>query len=54
MIIYVGYILGDYAIPVCMGTNREKVQERLNQCSVNCSKWIEEYKIKKDEIIEFD
>ena len=54
MIIYVGYILGDYAHAVFIGGNKNKVQKALDDCPTRNLKWIEEYIIDENELIELD
>ena len=54
MTIYVGYVLSDYATAVCMGLNRKQVQKQLNSYPTRNHKWIQEYKLSNNEVIEFD
>lgn len=54
MIIYVGYILSDYAHALFIGGNKNKVQKALDDCPTRNLKWIEEYIIDENELIELD
>lgn len=54
MIIYVGYVLGDYACALCMGTNEKAVENKLKSYPTKRPKWVEKYEIKNNEVIELD
>ena len=54
MIIYVGYILNDYVCALCMGTNKKEVERKLKSYPTKNLKWVEEYKIKSNEVIELN
>ena len=54
IIIYVGYILGDYAHAVFLSENKDKVQKALDNCPTKRPKWIEKYIIDENELIELD
>ena len=53
--IYVGIVLADYAIPLCMGLDKQKVEEKMKSYKLGKrSWWIEEYNLNKNNVIEFD
>lgn len=54
MKVYIGYILGDYSCAVCMGLDENSVQKRLNSIPTNRPKWIEEYELNKNDVVELD
>lgn len=54
MIVYVGYILGDYAHAVCMGLDKSKVQKRLNSYPTKRPKWVDEYELLDNKTVELD
>ena len=54
MKIYVGYIIGDYSHACFMGTDRNKIQKALDDCPTNRPKYIEEYEINDNTVIELD
>jgi hypothetical protein len=54
MIIYVGYVLGDYAHALCMGTDEKAVRKKLESYPTQRHKWVEEYKIKGNKVVELD
>lgn len=54
MKIYVGYILGDYAHAVFMSANKQKVEKALDECPTRNYKWVEEYDVKGNDLIELD
>lgn len=54
MKIYIGYILGDYAHAIFMSASKQKVEKALNECSTRNYKWVEEYNVKGDNLIELD
>ena len=54
MKIYVGYILGDYACALCVGTNEKTVENKLKSYPAKKPKWVKKYEIKDNEVIELD
>lgn len=54
MKIYIGYILGDYAHAVFMSANKQKVEKALDECPTRNYKWVEEYDVKGNDLIELD
>lgn len=55
MIVYVGYTLsGEYSTAVCMGLDKNSVQEKLNSYPTRCAKWVGTYELSKNRVIEFD
>lgn len=55
MKVYVGYILGDYAIAACMGLKESAVEDRLKSYPTKRTKWVEEYELDDpNEVIELD
>lgn len=50
-IIYVGYVLNDYANAVCVGYDRKKVEELLKTWPQS-NKWIEEILIDSKTVVE--
>ena len=54
MVIYVGYVLADYACALCMGTNKKAVESQLKSYPTKNPKWVEEYEIKGDEVVELN
>ena len=54
MKVYVGIVLADYATPLCMGLDKQKVKEKMKSYKLNQSWWIEEYDLNKSDVIELD
>lgn len=54
MIVYVGYVLGDYACALCMGTDEKAVESKLNSYPTRNLKWVDKYEINSNEVIELD
>lgn len=54
MIVYVGYVLADYAHAILMGTNHKKVKEELKACCPTRPGWVRQYVLKDDEVIKLD
>lgn len=54
MKIYVGYVLGDYAQAWFIGTSENKVQKELDETKTKAPKWVEEYELSNDNVIELD
>lgn len=55
MLIYVGYAVFDYATPLFMSIDKEQVKKALSLlASIGKHTYIVEYKLNKDELIEFD
>lgn len=58
MKIYVGYILGDYATPLFVSANEEKVEKELEQLKSKFNRpritWIEEYELEENNVIELN
>ena len=56
MKVYVGYVMFDYATPMCIGLDRSKVQKYLNTNSYwkNKSKWIDCVELNGKEIVELE
>ena len=58
MKIYVGYMGGDYAHALFLGTNKEKIEEQLAKVKGPYKwqppKWIEEYELKEGKVIELN
>ena len=52
--IYVGIVLADYAVPLCVGLDKQKVEEQMKSYELKRSWWIEEYNLNKDNVIELD
>ena len=52
--IYVGVVLSDYAVPFCIGLDKQKVEEKMNSDELQGSWWMEEYTLNKDNVIELD
>ena len=52
--IYVGVVLSDYAVPFCMGLDKQKVEEKMKSYELKRSWRIEKYTLNKDNIIELD
>lgn len=52
MIVYVGYIMGNYAQAVCMGLSKEEVEKVLATYNC-CYTWAEKYNL-TDDVIELD
>jgi hypothetical protein len=52
--IYVGIILSDYATPLCMGLDKQKVEEKMKSYDLERSWWIEEYNLNENNVIELD
>ena len=56
MIVYVGYILSDYATALWMSTEKSTVQKAIDEYHKRggcCSTWIQKYNINKG-LIEFE
>lgn len=54
MKVYVGIVLLDYATPICMGLDRQKVEEKMKSYKLESSWWVEEYSLNKNNVIELD
>ena len=54
MVIYVGYVLADYACALCMGMNKKTVESQLKSYPTKNPKLIEEYEIKGNEVVELN
>lgn len=59
MKIYVGYVLGDYATALFVSAKKEKVEEELEDLKSRSGNnprptWIEEYKLREDNVIELE
>ena len=54
MKVYVGIALADYATPLCMGLDKQKVEEKMKSYELEQSWWVEEYNLNKSNVIEFD
>ena len=54
MIIYVGYIIGDYSHAVCMGFDKKTVQAQLDSYPTKRPKYIEEYILDTHDVVELD
>lgn len=53
--VYVGIVLADYATPLCIGLNKQKVEEKMKSYKLGeRSWWIEEHNLNEDNVIEFD
>lgn len=52
--VYVGIVLSDYATPVCMGLDKQKVEEKMKSYDLKRSWWIEKYNLNENNVIEFD
>lgn len=54
MKVYVGIVLADYATPLCMGLDKQKVEEKMKSYELDLSWWVEEYDLNEDNVIEFE
>ena len=54
MKIYVGYVLGDYACALCVGLNKQSVENTLKSYPTKRPKWVEEYELNKNKVVELD
>ena len=55
MKVYVGTVLADYATPLCMGLDKQKVKEKMKSYKLlERSWWIDEYYLNKGNVIEFE
>ena len=53
--VYVGIVLSDYATPVCMGLDKQKVEEKMKSYKLlERSWWIEKYNLNENNVIEFE
>lgn len=52
MIVYVGYVMSDYAQAVCMRLNEEKVKEKMQSYPTESPKWIDKISLSKNNIVE--
>ena len=54
MKVYVGIVLADYATPLCMGLDKQKVEEKMKGYELEQSWWVEEYSLNKNDVIELE
>ncbi len=54
MKVYVGIVLADYATPLCMGLDKQKVEEKMKSYELEQSWWVEEYSLNKNDVIELE
>ena len=54
MKVYVGIVLADYATPLCMGLDKQKVEEKMKSYELKQSWWVEEYSLNKNDVIELE
>ena len=52
--IYVGIVLADYATPLCMGLDKQKVEEKMKSYELYRSWWVEEYNLNENNVIELE
>ena len=52
--IYIGSILCDYLVPLCIGLDKQKVEEKMKNYKLDRSWWIDEYELNKNDVIELD
>ena len=52
--IYVGVVLSDYAVPLCMALDKQKVEEKMKSYKLDRPCWVDEYELNKNDVIEFD
>lgn len=52
--IYVGVVLADYGVPLCMGLDKQKIEKKMKSYKLKRSWWIEEYDLNKNDVIELD
>lgn len=52
--IYIGSAVFDYATPLCMGLDKQKVEEKMKSYKLDRSCWVDEYELNKNDVIEFD
>lgn len=53
MKIYVGFVLNDYPDVYYIGTNKKSTEEALDKLPY-ADKWIKEYTLTKDSVVEID
>lgn len=54
MKVYVGIVLVNYATPLCMGLDKQKVEEKMKSYELEHSWWVEEHSLNKNDVIELE
>ena len=54
MKVYVGYVLGDYSHALCIGLDKSSVEKKLKSYPTKRTKWVEEYELNKNKVVELD
>lgn len=50
--IYVGMVLADYSTALCIGLDKQKVEEKMESYELERTWWIDEYNLDEDKAIE--